>query len=147
MPATALLRGRRFAAGADPHSLRLPELRRDVLPRPRLKFLQAAQAVGLSLADIREILRIRDSGSAPCRHVVSLLEQRRAQVAARIRELRQLEHDLAELGTAGKDLDPAQCDPRGICDVISLEHHTAQSAGHPPDRPHRFTTEELTHDR
>jgi DNA-binding transcriptional MerR regulator len=93
----------------------------DVLPR--LKFIKAAQAVGLSLADIREILQIRDSGRAPCRHVVSLLEQRRAEIAARIRELSQLEHDLAELGTAGKDLDPAQCDPSGICGVISLEHY------------------------
>src|SRR5688572_13798345 len=77
----------------------------DVLPR--LKFIKAAQAVGLSLADIREILQIRDSGRAPCRHVVSLLEQRRAEIAARIRELSQLERDLAQLGTAGKDLDPA----------------------------------------
>jgi MerR family transcriptional regulator, copper efflux regulator len=92
----------------------------DVLPR--LKFIRAAQAVGLSLADIREILRIRDSGSAPCGHVVALLEKRRAEVAARIRELRQLERDLAQLGTVGKDLDPAQCDPSGICGVISLEH-------------------------
>jgi|SRR5215204_5439260 len=89
---------------------------------PRLKFIRAAQAVGLSLADIREILRIRDSGSAPCGHVVALLEKRRAEVAARIRELRQLELDLAQLGTAGKDLDPAQCDPSGICGVISLGH-------------------------
>jgi MerR family mercuric resistance operon transcriptional regulator len=72
----------------------------DVLPR--LKFIRATQAVGLSLTDIHEILRIRDSGSAPCRHVVSLLEQRRAEVAARVREPRQLERDLAELGTAGK---------------------------------------------
>ena len=91
----------------------------DVLPR--LKFIRAAQAVGLSLTDIREILRIRDSGNAPCRHVVSLLDQRRAEVAARIRELRQLERDLAELGTAGNDLDPAQCDPSGISGVIALQ--------------------------
>ena len=88
----------------------------DVLPR--LKFIKAAQAVGLSLSDIREILQIRDSGRAPCRHVISLLQQRRAEIAARIRELSQLERDLAQLGTAGKDLDPAQCDPSGICGVI-----------------------------
>ena len=92
---------------------------------PRLKFIRSAQAVGLSLADIREILQIRDSGSAPCRHVLSLLAQRRAEVAARIRELKQLERDLAELGALGKDLDPAECDPSGICGVISLEDHPA----------------------
>jgi DNA-binding transcriptional MerR regulator len=92
---------------------------------PRLQFIRSAQAVGLSLADIREILQIRESGSAPCRHVLSLLERRRAEVAARIRELKQLEHDLTQLGTQGKDLDPAKCDPSGICGVISLEDRPA----------------------
>jgi hypothetical protein len=58
-------------------------------------------------------------------NVVSLLERRRGEVAARIRELRQLECDLAELGTAGKELDPARCDPSGICGVLSLEHHAS----------------------
>jgi DNA-binding transcriptional MerR regulator len=94
----------------------------------RLRFIRAAQAVGLSLADIREILRIRDSGSAPCQHVLGLLEQRRAEVAARIRELRQLERDLAQLATAGEDLDPAQCDPSGICGVISMNDTPAKPA-------------------
>ena len=92
---------------------------------PRLRFIRSAQAVGLSLADIREILQIRESGSAPCRHVLSLLERRRAEVAARIHELKQLERDLTQLGTQGKDLDPAECDSSGICGVISLEDHPA----------------------
>jgi DNA-binding transcriptional MerR regulator len=90
---------------------------------PRLNFIRAAQAVGLSLTDIREILRIRDSGDAPCRHVLTLLEQRRAEVAARIRELKQLERDLAQLSSSGKGLDPATCDPSGICGVIPLDDH------------------------
>jgi MerR family copper efflux transcriptional regulator len=101
----------------------------DVLPR--LRFIRAAQAVGLSLADIRKILGIRDCGAPPCRHVVSLLEQRRAEVAARIRELRQLERDLAQLAMAGRGLDPAQCDPSGICGVISLEDTPAKTVSGP----------------
>jgi DNA-binding transcriptional MerR regulator len=92
---------------------------------PRLKFIRAAQAVGLSLADIREILHIRDNGSAPCRHVLSLLERRRAEVTARIRELKQLERDLTQLSTLGKDLDPAECDPSGVCGVISRDAYPA----------------------
>ncbi|HKX15021.1 MAG TPA: MerR family DNA-binding protein [Propionibacteriaceae bacterium] len=90
-----------------------------------MRFIRSAQAVGLSLADIREILQIRESGSAPCRHVLSQLERRRAEVAARLRELKQLERDLTQLGTQGKDLNPAECDPSGICGVISLEDHPA----------------------
>jgi DNA-binding transcriptional MerR regulator len=92
---------------------------------PRLRFIRAGQAVGLSLADIREILRIRDSGTAPCQHVVALIERRRTEVAARILELRQLERDLAQLGKIGESLDPAQCDPTGICGVITLEDRTS----------------------
>jgi DNA-binding transcriptional MerR regulator len=108
----------------------------DVLPR--LRFIRAAQAVGLTLDDIRQILRIRDDGTAPCQHVLILLEQRRAEVAARIRELRQLERDLAQLGTVGKDLDPAQCDPSGICGVITLEDRPYSSgASSSPGRRHR----------
>jgi hypothetical protein len=29
------------------------------------------------------------------------------------------------VGLFGKDLDPAECDPSGICGVISLEDHPA----------------------
>jgi hypothetical protein len=57
--------------------------------------------------------------------VLSLLERRRAEVVALIGELKQLERDLTQLGTLGKDLDPAACDPAGICGVIALEDHPA----------------------
>jgi hypothetical protein len=56
--------------------------------------------------------------------VVTLIERRRAEVAARIRELKQLERDLANLEKVGENLDPAQCDPSGICGVIALEDAT-----------------------
>src|SRR6266478_4990505 len=54
---------------------------------PRLAFIRAAQAVGLSLAEIREVIGIRDAGAAPCTHVLELIERHRAEVQARIREL------------------------------------------------------------
>jgi DNA-binding transcriptional MerR regulator len=34
-----------------------------------LEFIQKAQALGLSLGEIKEILRIRESGQLPCQHV------------------------------------------------------------------------------
>ena len=37
----------------------------------RIQFIRSAQAAGLTLKDIREVLQIRDSGSAPCRPRVS----------------------------------------------------------------------------
>jgi DNA-binding transcriptional MerR regulator len=85
---------------------------------PRLVFIRAAQAVGLTIAEIREVVGIRDAGRAPCAHVLALLDRHRAEVQARIRELQQLERDLTCLAEAGAGLDPAECDPTGICEII-----------------------------
>jgi MerR family copper efflux transcriptional regulator len=87
----------------------------------RLAFIRAAQGVGLSLAEIREILTIRDGGRAPCRHVIELVARRQAEVRSRIRELRALDRDLTVLAEAGSRLDPAQCDPSGVCAIIPIE--------------------------
>src|SRR5919199_5539807 len=53
----------------------------------RLVFIRAAQAVGLSLPEIRDVIAIRDGGTAPCSHVVGLIERRPGAVRARIRAL------------------------------------------------------------
>ena len=100
----------------------------------RLAFIRAAQAVGLSLPEIREVIAIRDGGTAPCSHVVGLIERRRAEVRARIRELRRLEQELTQLAERGARLDPAECDPAGICQVIPSE--LAAAAASPPSASH-----------
>src|SRR6266567_956582 len=80
---------------------------------PRLAFIRAAQAVGLTLSEIREVLRIRDAGAAPCAHVLELIERHRNEVRSRIRELQLLERDLEHLASQGAGVDPSQCDPAG----------------------------------
>src|SRR5713226_2058772 len=85
---------------------------------PRLAFIRAAQAVGLSLAEIREVIGIRDAGAAPCAHVLQLIENHRAEVRARIRELQRLARDLDHLASQGAGVDPSQCDPAGVCKLI-----------------------------
>jgi DNA-binding transcriptional MerR regulator len=85
---------------------------------PRLAFIRAAQGVGLSLAEIREVIGIRDAGAAPCVHVLQLIEKHRAEVQARIRELQRLERDLDQLASQGAGVDPSECDPAGVCKVI-----------------------------
>lgn len=50
----------------------------------RLAFMRAGQTVGLILADLEEVLRIRDQGKAPCRHVTDLVETRIREVDERI---------------------------------------------------------------
>jgi DNA-binding transcriptional MerR regulator len=101
---------------------------RDTLPR--LAFIRAAQAIGLSVAEIREVISIRDGGTPPCVHVLELIEQHRADVRARIRQLQQLERELALIAEQGRTVDPAECDPAGICKLIP----TDASAVSPPVR-------------
>ena len=116
----------------------------DVGVLPRLAFIRAAQVVGLSLAEIREVLAIRDGGHAPCEHVVELIERHRAEVVARIRELERLEQDLAAVAANGAGLNPTDCDPSGICKVIPIETSRKSladlSAGlrEPGQRPERM---------
>lgn len=94
----------------------------DVLQR--LAFIRAAQAVGLTVGEIREVIGIRERGRAPCAHVLELIDRRRAEVQSRIRELQQLERDLAVVAEQGAGLDPADCDPAGVCKIIPCEAAT-----------------------
>ncbi|MEN8183066.1 MAG: heavy metal-responsive transcriptional regulator [Myxococcota bacterium] len=55
----------------------------------RLRFIRAAQATGFTLDDIRQLLR-----PAPCSKVQGLIEERLAQVAARIRDLQHVQRVL-----------------------------------------------------
>src|ERR1051326_9566088 len=68
-------------AGLLPRSVRTASGYReyDTDTLPRLAFIRAAQAIGLSVAEIREVIDIRDGGTPPCAHVLDLIEQHRAE--------------------------------------------------------------------
>jgi MerR family copper efflux transcriptional regulator len=85
----------------------------------RLGFVRAAQALGLTLGEIRRIIAFRDDGAAPCAHVTALLQRRAAELDARIRELQQLRGELRQLAERATTLDPEQCPPERICHVIT----------------------------
>ena len=85
----------------------------------RLAFIRAAQAVGLTLGEIRQVVALRERGETPCAHVVTLLEHRADEISERIIELQRLQGDLRRLAARAKGLDPADCDPQRICHVIA----------------------------
>lgn len=84
----------------------------------RLTFIRSAQAVGLTLAEVGQVLGVRDAGEAPCQVVTVLIDRRHAQVRARIGELQALERELTRLRERAARLEPRDCDPSGICHVI-----------------------------
>jgi DNA-binding transcriptional MerR regulator len=53
----------------------------------RVQLIRRALSVGFSLAELVKILKVRDSGGAPCRQVKRLLEEKLFQVNEQITEL------------------------------------------------------------
>ncbi len=65
--------------------------------RERLRFIAKAKAIGLTLEEIGEILRLREGGEQPCKHVVELLDSKVAQVDHYLRALSDFRQELLGL--------------------------------------------------
>ncbi len=90
----------------------------------RLRFIRAAQATGFTLDGVTKLLR-----PAPCGSVQQLIEERLAQVTARMKELRHVQKVL----TASL----AQCrahENSGRCEVIDTLSATARAQPPAPRR-------------
>jgi MerR family mercuric resistance operon transcriptional regulator len=85
----------------------------------RLRFVQVAQAAGLTLSEIRSIIDLRDDGTVPCAHVVALIDSKLADVRARIRHLAALQAELEALLEHSHLLDPADCEDDDVCHIFS----------------------------
>ena len=84
----------------------------------RLAFIRAAQAIGLTLGEIRGVIALRDRGEPPCGHVLELIDARAAEIDQRIIELGRLRDELRQLIARARLLDPADCEPDRICHLI-----------------------------
>ncbi len=122
-------------AGIPSQTIRFYE-RRGLLPAPargangyrvydtstltRLGFIHAAQAAGLTLAEIGSIIDLREDGSIPCGHVTSLIDGKLADVRRRLRDLTALEAELEGLIERSHRLDPADCDEADVCQILAF---------------------------
>lgn len=84
----------------------------------RLRFVAAAQGAGLRLSEIKGILAVRDRGDAPCEHTIALLVGKRDEIDSRIKDLKRLRTEVDNLLKRGVGLDPADCSPEGVCQII-----------------------------
>ncbi len=98
-------------AGVTPDTIRYYE-REGLLPSPQrtesgyrdygpgvmedILFIKKAQALGLKLSDVREVLEISLGGKPPCEHVRATVSARLVEVEERLRELRALRATLRE---------------------------------------------------
>lgn len=104
-------------AGLLPPAERTANGYRDYAPEAlaRLDFVRRGRAAGLTLAQIREVLDIRDAGIAPCRHVRELLETRLGDLDRQIVDLQELRHTVANLRDRAATSDPTDCDATTVC--------------------------------
>ena len=84
----------------------------------RLEFVRAAQAVGLTLGEIREVIAFRERGEVPCGHVLDLILHHANEVERRIAELKRLRADLDRLARRARELDPAGCAESVVCHLL-----------------------------
>jgi DNA-binding transcriptional MerR regulator len=110
-----------------PPPARTPAGYRDYDPAilERLAFIRHAQAAGLTLDAIGQVLDISDGGQPPCVHVAGLIARRLTEVEARLAELARTRDQLAALAERAAAQDPADC--RGYCSIIAT--------GAPPAAP------------
>ncbi|GAA2865365.1 hypothetical protein GCM10010472_23390 [Pseudonocardia halophobica] len=84
----------------------------------RLRFTRSAQSLGLSLAQIAEVLRVRDQQGPPCEHVTELIENHIETVEAKIGDLVALRDDLRARVPQGARPDPGRCRGGQVCYLI-----------------------------
>lgn len=60
----------------------------------KLNFIRTAQAIGFTLDDVKALLSAPDSSAASCQQVQSLIEERLAEVAQRLKDLRHVQQVL-----------------------------------------------------
>jgi len=97
----------------------------------RLRLVAGARRLDFPLSDIKEILDLRDRNIPPCSVMLDLLERKAEEIADRILELEQLQHDLEELYAKGKtfpldDVEGKNC----VCHLVTTHRETGVSINH-----------------
>lgn len=105
------------ASGLLPPGARTSSGYRDYNPEAldRLDFIRRGRAAGLTLAQIKEVIEIRDAGHAPCAHVTQLLATRVSELDQQIADLTALRATVAELHTTAAAGEPSACQPQTVC--------------------------------
>jgi MerR family copper efflux transcriptional regulator len=85
----------------------------------RLGFIRDAQGAGLTLAEIRSIVVLRDGGQAPCVHVTALIEAHLADIEQRLAELGATRRALRRLAARAAASDPAACSAEEVCSILT----------------------------
>jgi MerR family transcriptional regulator, Zn(II)-responsive regulator of zntA len=84
----------------------------------RLDFIHRGRVAGLTLAQIREVIDIRETGDAPCHHVHQLLTERLADIDRQIADLQALRATLSRQREQTETADPSTCAADTVCHYV-----------------------------
>jgi DNA-binding transcriptional MerR regulator len=87
----------------------------------KLKFIRTAQAIGFTLDDVKALLSTPDSSAASCRQVQSLIEERLAEVAQRLKDLRHVQQVLKSSLAKCRETERVDC-----CHIIQTLRETSE---------------------
>jgi DNA-binding transcriptional MerR regulator len=82
-----------------------------------LRFVRKAQALGFSLDEIAEVLRLSRSGKTPCSHVLTVAHRHLTAIEERIRHLQTFRERLAAELAKWDGKETPTC--RGLCQIIA----------------------------
>ncbi len=93
----------------------------------RLRLVAGARRLDFSLAEISEIIDLRDHQIAPCGVLLDLLDQKAEEISQRILELQRVQKDLESLYSVGltfptDDVEGKNC----VCHLVS-EHERVEA--------------------
>lgn len=86
----------------------------------RLKLVAGARQMDIPIAEIQEILDMRDSQEPPCIRLLELIAQKKEEIQVRIEQLKQMDAELSVLYDLGMtfpkdDVEGKHC----ICHLVS----------------------------
>lgn len=108
--------------GLLPPPARKPNGYRDFSPSDvhRLRLVAGARRLDISLAEIQEILDMRDRQEAPCSRMLEMIAQKREEIQLRMVQLKQMDSELGSLYELGMsfpqdDVEGKHC----VCHLVS----------------------------
>lgn len=89
-----------------------------------MKLVAGARRLDISIAEIREILDMRDRQEAPCVRLLELISQKREEIQKRIEQLDQMDAELENLYRLGmsfpqNDIEGKNC----VCHLVSEQSY------------------------
>jgi len=90
----------------------------------RIVFIRKAQALGLPLQEIKDVLTLVEHGACPCGRVRQGLEQKIAEIDQRLAELREFRKELSALIERNSE-QAAPVDANVICSIVEGAHRVS----------------------